>query len=52
MRTQTIVSYWAATNFDGRINDFLNYLENNHLEIVEIQYQHNWFFYSASILYK
>lgn len=52
MRTQTIVSYWSANNFDMRLNDFFEYLEANHFEVVEVEYRHNWAMYCASVLYK
>lgn len=49
---KTIVSYWSAKNFDERLNYALKYLADNGYEILEIQFTHNWCFYSASILYK
>lgn len=52
MRTQTIVSYWSANNFDIRLNDFLEYLETNHFEVVKVEYRHNWAMYCASVLYR
>ncbi|MGX7243904.1 hypothetical protein ACWOC1_03520 [Enterococcus quebecensis] len=52
MKTKTIISYWGASNFDKRLNDFLEYIEANQFEIIQIDYRHNWAFYCASILYK
>ncbi|MEO1772524.1 hypothetical protein JZO67_004951 [Enterococcus sp. 665A] len=49
---KTIVSYWSANHFDGKLNYALEYLSNNGYEILEVQFNHNWCFYSASILYK
>lgn len=52
MRSETIISYWSAKNFDDRLNYALETFRNNGYEIVEIQFKHNWCFYCASILYK
>lgn len=52
MKTETVVSYWSAKNFDDRMNVMLEELEKKGYEILKIQFRHNWCFYVASILYK
>lgn len=52
LQSATIVSYISAAAFDRKLDYCLKQLEENNNEIVKIEFQHNWAFYSASVLYK
>lgn len=52
MKVKMLSSYWSDSNLENKINEFIEYLNNNGSEVIEIQYRPSIFYMAAMIIYK